>query len=353
MELNKNFWENKKVLITGHTGFKGSWLCQWLISLGSKIKGISLQPHTQPNLFDVLELNNQMESSFVDINDYENLNREISKFNPEIIFHLAAQSLVIESYHNPLDTIATNIVGTSNILKIASELNCLEVFVNVTSDKCYENREWHYSYRENDELGGFDVYSSSKACSELITKSFRSCFFENKAKVSTVRAGNVIGGGDWNNNRIISDLLKSIINKNPIKLRNPKATRPWQHVLDPLHGYLILAQKMFSSHEFSGAWNFGPNHTSIISVDDLVRKYLSYFNDISLDDHLKYESGGFHEANFLSLDCSKSKKLLRWEPKYNVDQSIKETVNWHKAFIDKQNIIDLTISQIKDFENFH
>lgn len=353
MEI-KNFWKNKKVIVTGHTGFKGSWLSLWLIHLGAEVKGISLEPHTQPNLFNILNLNKSLDSVILDICDSANLDKEIKLFKPDVIFHLAAQSLVIDSYNDPLATFQTNIIGSANVLNSSKNLDSLGAFVNVTSDKCYDNKEWDFSYREDDELGGYDPYSSSKACVELITKSFRNSYFKDTHIISSVRAGNVIGGGDWNQNRLLKDLFHSVNTKTPIKLRNPNATRPWQHVLDPLNGYLLLAEKIYkNSIGYDQAWNFGPDFSSIITVQDLVNKYFHHFNFINLDEFVSYENERFHEAGYLSLDCSKSKKLLNWYPKYDVDNSIRETARWHLAFMNNENMHDFTLDQIIKFMNLN
>ena len=352
MEI-KNFWKNKKVIVTGHTGFKGSWLSLWLIHLGAEVKGISLEPHTQPNLFNILNLNKSLDNVILDICDFTKLDKEIKLFKPDVIFHLAAQSLVIDSYNDPLATFQTNIIGSANVLNSSKNLDSLGAFVNVTSDKCYDNKEWNFSYREDDELGGYDPYSSSKACAELITKSFRNSYFKDNPIISSVRAGNVIGGGDWNENRLLKDLFHAVNTKTPIKLRNPNATRPWQHVLDPLNGYLLLAEKIYKNSGYDQAWNFGPDFTSIIKVQELVNKYFHHFDFINPHEFVSYENKKFHEAGYLSLDCSKSKKLLNWHPKYDVDKSISETARWHLAFMNNENMLDFTLDQINKFVNLN
>lgn len=275
----KSIYRNKKVLVTGHTGFKGSWLCLWLKQLGADVIGYSLNPNTKPNLFQLLNLETEVTNIIGDIRDEENITKTIKKYEPEIIFHLAAQPLVKLSYEEPKLTYETNVIGTLNLFEAIRKSNNTKVIINVTTDKCYENKEWNYSYRENDALGGYDPYSSSKGCAELLTSCYRNSYFSsNKIAISSVRAGNVIGGGDWAKDRLIPDIVKSLNNKNDILIRNPNAIRPWQYVLEPLSGYLWLGALMFEDFEkYSQAWNFGSNDNVNLNVKNIVEKAINIF----------------------------------------------------------------------------
>jgi len=352
--VNSDFWQGKRVFLTGHTGFKGSWLSLWLKMMGAEILGFSTGPLTNPNLYSILSLDSLLLNITGDILDYKILSKAISKFKPQIVIHMAAQSLVRRSYNSPLETIAVNITGTANLLEACRIAKDLKVILNVTSDKCYKNQEWLWGYRENEQLGGIDPYSCSKSCSELITKSYRESFFNQKdydkhgVAIATARAGNVIGGGDWSEDRLIPDCILALTAGKKIKLRNPNSIRPWQYVLDPLHGYLLLIEKLFESGpRFSGSWNFGPNEDDAKEVrwivDTICRK---------MNHKPGYETNSEtqpHEANFLKLDCSKSKSLLKWKPKMRLAESINEIIFWTKAYMEGKDMKQISIDQVNSF----
>lgn len=340
-----SFFKNKKILITGHTGFKGSWLTQWLLMKDASIVGYALKPNTKPNLFEILKLKGQIKNYFADILDYKKLDQVIKAEKPEIIFHLAAQPLVRESYINPKKTFETNIVGTVNLLEVARQADFVKAIVNVTTDKVYKDQD--LAYKETDELGGDDPYSASKACSELVSQSYRQSFLPDK--IATARAGNVIGGGDWSKDRIISDFIEAIVDSKTIFLRNPHATRPWQHVLEPLRGYLMLAQKLYERpKDFSSAWNFGPNKESEVNVETLTKSLIQawgqgYYEIDSEDKHPK-------ESNYLRLNTDKAKTYLGFKPVLNFDKTIQMTVDWYKNFYQKEDIVLFTKKQIENYE---
>ena len=342
--MNSDFWANRQVLITGHTGFKGSWLHLMLKRLGAKLNGISLQPEPS-SLFYSLGLEDQFTSSYyLDIRNEFELTDLIKKISPEIVFHLAAQPIVLNGYMNPTDTYSTNITGTINILE---SLRILDVkplaIVVVTSDKCYEATSESSNFVESDKLGGSDPYSTSKACVELITKAYYDSYFrELGIGVATARAGNVIGGGDFSSNRIIPDIIRAHVNKSELTLRNPAATRPWQHVIDPLAGYILLAEKLkIDAEKYSSAWNFGPNYGVQFSVLDMVKK-LNHVFPVSVNTELSK----FKETHFLSIDSAKSKKLLGWNPRFETMESIELTVAWYQAYVEKRDMLALTNLQI-------
>lgn len=352
--MNKSFWNGKKVFITGHTGFKGSWLSLWLKTLGAEVTGYSLAPETTPNLYNIIEADNDVRSNINDIRDSDSLVKAISKCQPEIIFHLAAQALVRYSYEKPIETYDTNVMGTVNLLNAVRQVKSVCAVINITTDKCYENKEWQWPYRENDTLGGHDPYSNSKACSELVTSSFRDSYFNPQdyhshgVAIATARAGNVIGGGDWSTDRLIPDIFTAIFNKQPIVIRNPRAIRPWQHVLDPLKGYLLLAEKLYNEGvAYSGAWNFGPNPKDTKSVQWIAETIADLWGK---DIHIKLDNNKQpHEANTLKLDCSKASSQLNWQPSYDVSTALKETVGWQKAYINNsKDIRNFTIKQIAE-----
>ena len=350
--MDKQFWRNKNVFITGHTGFKGSWLSIWLNELGANVIGYSLAPASNPNMFESLSIEKNVKTVFGDIRNYDELKAQVISAKPEIIIHMAAQALVLDSYHNPIETYQTNMMGTVNILNAIREVPSVKVFINVTSDKCYENKENFKAFKESDVLGGADPYSSSKACSELITASYRDSFFKDTVAIATARAGNVIGGGDWASNRIIPDYIKKINQNQKLSIRNPTAIRPWQFVLEPLSGYLSLAEKLFTEgHAYAEAWNFGPDNQDDKSVEWLISKFDKEYcggNNfkILLNDNLP------HEANYLRLDCSKSIKKLDWSPKLNVEECILLTSNWYKNFYKKdKDMYAFSVEQIKQFES--
>lgn len=351
--MNEKFWKNKKILITGHTGFKGSWLTIWLKKLGADITGFSRSIPTNPSLFEIANVQKDIKSIEGDIQNYEILKEIIFKSEPEIIFHMAAQSLVIKSYSDPIETYSTNVMGTVNLLYAVKETKKPKVVVNVTSDKCYENNESIDGYKEDDPMGGYDPYSSSKGCAELITKSFRNSFFnsdtENNVALASVRAGNVIGGGDWAQNRLIPDIFRAIKNKEMVKIRNPSSIRPWQHVLDPLHGYIQLAEKLWDDKTFSESWNFGPDMKEVKPVSWVIEK----FNELWKDKiNWEIENGKFHEANNLILNCQKAKTKLQWNSKININTTLKLTIEWYEKYFDNENMRKITEEQIEKFQDF-
>lgn len=344
-----NFWHNKNVFITGHTGFKGSWLSIWLINLGANVYGYSLKPKKQ-SLFNNLELKNKLKKNiYGDIRDFNYLKKTIKNSKPEIVFHLAAQPLVIDSYHKPLETFDTNILGTANLLEACRNEWRIKSIVCITTDKCYKNKEWIYGYREVDELGGHDPYSSSKACAELVTSSYVNSFLKNKINVATVRAGNVIGGGDWSANRIVPDIIKSYNLNKKLIVRNPNATRPWQHVLEPLSGYIKLARLLYKNKKYTGPWNFGPNIEDNMTVNDVVKIFQKEFSfSKKFKVKLLKKQQKMHEANLLMLDISKSKKFLNWKPKWNCNYAVKKIVEWNKFYLQKK-ASEITLKQIKEY----
>jgi CDP-glucose 4,6-dehydratase len=333
MEMSE-FWRSKKVLITGHTGFKGAWLSQWLLQLGAEVSGISLAPNTSPALFEQLGLARNLDHAIGDIRDRTLINRLICKLQPDFIFHLAAQPLVRRSYLEPSETWDTNVIGTINVLEALKNLDSACVAIFITTDKCYQNREWLYGYREQDPLGGYDPYSSSKAAAELAIASWRDSFFKHShISIASVRAGNVIGGGDWAENRIVPDAMRSLRVGESIPVRNPSATRPWQHVLEPLGGYMLLAQKIYeakseSKSQLCTAFNFGPRLESNRTVKVLVETILQHWSGSWCD---RSDSDAVHEANLLNLVTDKAFHLLRWQPQWDFERTIKETVSWYRA----------------------
>lgn len=327
----KNIFQNKTILITGHTGFKGSWLSIWLRELGANVIGYALEPLTDNDNFVVTKLEEKITHIIGDVRDDKHLREIFNKYQPEFVFHLAAQPLVRLSYKEPKLTYDTNVGGTINLFECCRNTQSVRVILNITSDKCYENKEWVWGYRENDPMGGFDPYSSSKACSELVTNAYRNSFFnEANIALSSVRAGNVIGGGDWQEDRIIPDCMRALQNNDPILIRKPKAVRPWQHVLEPLGGYILLASKMYVDRKnFSDAWNFGPNYSSVITVKNLVKKILEFWGNGTYN-ILDNETKNLHEAKLLNLDISKVRNHLDWQPLLSIDETIKLTTEWYK-----------------------
>lgn len=351
-KVNPSFWKGKKVFLTGHTGFKGSWLSLWLQSMGAVVKGYSLAPPTNPSLFVVADVAANMESQIGDIRDLNQLKESMDSFNPDILIHMAAQPLVRLSYVEPVDTYTTNVIGTVNVLEAARNCSNLKAIVSVTTDKCYENKEWAWGYRENEPMGGHDPYSSSKGCAELVSSAYRTSFFntQESAALATARAGNVIGGGDWADDRLIPDILKAFENSKSVVVRNPLSTRPWQHVLEPLSGYLALAEHLYTyGQEYAGAWNFGPKEEDCKPVnwilDQMVRTWGSGAA-WELD-----QNNNPHEAGFLKLDCSKAKQKLHWEPKWNLEYTLNLIVNWHQAWTDGNNMNELCLKEITNYSN--
>jgi len=349
---NSRFWLGKKVLITGHTGFKGSWLSFWLEQMGANIHGVSLTPENEINLFEALKLEKKLNHNICDIRDKKSIKELINEIQPEFIFHLAAQPLVRDSYKKPILTWETNVLGTINILESLKDIknHCCAVFI--TTDKVYQNNEWIFGYRENDKLGGYDPYSSSKAGAELAINSWRSSFFNPlevncRIKISSARAGNVIGGGDWSKDRIIPDLIRSISKNSPLEVRNAHSTRPWQHVLEPLSGYLLLAEKMHHSNKFSEAFNFGPYIESNRSVKELVEESLKIWHGEWIDLSNKED---LHEASLLNLTIEKAFNKLNWQPKWDFSKTIEKTITWYKDFyLEKANAEDCCLKNIHDF----
>lgn len=337
-----NIYRNKSVFITGHTGFKGSWLALWLLNLDAHIFGYALAPPTEPNHYDLLNLN--IESIVGDIRDKDKLQRCMQSFKPDIVFHLAAQPLVRQSYKDPLTTFETNVMGTVKLFEACRQTESVRAVVNVTSDKSYKNTGKSSGYRENDSMGGHDPYSASKGCAELVTASYQRSFFppdefqkRHQILLSSVRAGNIIGGGDWGEDRLIPDVMRAIVRKETVVLRNPQSTRPWQHILDPLAGYLLLGQKLLEGiPEFAGAWNFGPQEIDQKTVLDAVRKLKTQWPQI--DFKIVPDNEGFHEAELLKLDCSKANARLGWKPIWNDAAMFEKTVQWYRDFYQSQRV---------------
>lgn len=352
--INKMFddiFKDKTVLVTGHTGFKGSWLSIWLRELGAKVVGYACEPYTENDNYVVTKLDERIQSYQGDIRNYGTLKDVFEKHQPEIVFHLAAQPLVRLSYKEPKLTYDTNIGGLVNLLECCRLSDSAKVIINVTSDKCYKNKEWIWGYRESDELGGSDPYSSSKACSELITSAYRDSFLDTTTStklISTARAGNVIGGGDWREDRLVPDCIKALKNNNTIGLRNPQSIRPWQYVLEPLYGYLLLAYKMLSGgNKYVGAWNFAPDKNSVITVEELVKRIISRWESGKYED-LSWKMAQPHETQLLMLDNSKAVNLLGWKPKLSIDEAIEETVKWYKS---PKVDYDSCVRQISNYVN--
>jgi CDP-glucose 4,6-dehydratase len=346
--INSNFWSGKKVLITGHNGFKGTWLTLLLKKLGCEIHGISLDLENNSLAKDI-EIEKYCNDHIVDLRDRKKTLEIISKIKPEIIFHLAAQSLVFRSYSDPYLTYTSNLIGLVNILDASRNLDSCKTVINITSDKCYKNLESNEGYVESDILGGHDPYSNSKACSELITESYRESFFKEKnISCITARAGNVIGGGDWCENRLVPDIFRSIISNTSITIRNPDAIRPWQHVLEPLGGYISLAELSYKNNNFSEAWNFGPEKDNFKTVNEVVMQVSKYFN---LNGKIQVEKNELHETQILKLNITKSKLRLPWKPQWNFERTIALTCEWYKEYINKNNIEEFTNKQITTYLN--
>lgn len=353
--MANSFWKGKKVLITGHTGFKGGWLSLWLQSLGAEVIGVSLEPSDTLSLYKMASVAEGMISLREDIRNFDNIKAIFTEHRPEVVFHLAAQSLVRYSYIEPVETYATNVMGTLNILEAIREVTSVRSAVMVTSDKCYENREWEWGYREIDPLGGHDPYSSSKGCAELLISSYRESYFpvneysSHQTAIASVRAGNVIGGGDWAKDRLIPDAIMAFQHGNSVCIRYPRAIRPWQHVLEPLMGYMKLAERLYDSGGgFAEAWNFGPRDIDAKPVQWLVSKLAELWGEgaswcVDKADHP-------HEATYLKLDCSKAHLRLGWEPKWDLQTSMKAIVDWHKAEMNGDDLRCLCLSQIGDYE---
>lgn len=352
-----SFWLNKRVLLTGHTGFKGGWLSLWLSSMGAKVTGYALLPNTTPNIYDAVNIEGHLDASFIaDIRDIETFKKVLNRSNPEIVIHMAAQPLVRYSYTNPVQTFSTNVMGTVNVLEGIRSIDSVRAAVVVTTDKCYENQERVAGYSENEPMGGYDPYSSSKGCAELVTAAYRQSYFPPKdyekhlLAIATARAGNVIGGGDWSEDRLIPDAIRAFRTKQALVIRNPLAIRPWQHVLEPLSGYLVLAQALYQKGSlFDGAWNFGPRDEDAqpvsAVVDLMIEKWqssASWIQDTTVQPH---------EAHSLRLNCTKARDNLGWIPKWNLEKAIQTTSDWYCAYEHQENMHDLTLKQIKEYQN--
>jgi CDP-glucose 4,6-dehydratase len=349
--MNAAFWSGKRVLVTGHTGFKGSWLVVWLRQLGAEVAGLALPPSTTPNLFDLAQKQEGLVSVFGDVRDLETVNSVFKQFRPEIVFHLAAQAIVRASYQDPVGTYATNVMGTVHVLE-AARISGVRVLVNITSDKCYDNKEWVWGYRETDPLGGKDPYSSSKACAELVTAAYRAAYFTgpDQIGIASARAGNVIGGGDWAQDRLIPDIIAALRSSQPVPIRNPGAIRPWQHVLEPLSGYLLLVQHLWEDPKtFSSAWNFGPDPDSVRSVQWLVDRMATHWGVAA---QWTAQSGQHpHEARLLALDSAKARAQLGWSPRWSLDRAAAAVVEWFKMFDRGAPMEPVMVDQITAFMN--
>jgi CDP-glucose 4,6-dehydratase len=343
--LFKGVYKDKKVILTGHTGFKGSWLALWLHQMGAKVYGFSLENKDEINHISLLNLN--IEEKIADIRDVNVLLDYFEEVQPDIVFHLAAQALVRPSYDDPIETFSTNVMGTLNVYEACRKTPSVKAIVNVTSDKCYENKEWEWGYRENEAMGGYDPYSASKGCSELLTSSYRNSYFNNNdfgtkhdVLLASGRAGNVIGGGDWAVDRLIPDIVKATAIKEAVLIRNPKATRPWQHVLEPLSGYLTLGYKLLQKEvSVADGWNFGPDIHSNLQVGDIVKLSHEYWKDIQIE--ISKNTDEHHEANLLMLDCAKANKTLKWKAVWGIDKTIDKTISWYKSYYENNKILSL------------
>lgn len=347
--IQKSFWRNKKVFLTGHTGFKGSWLSLWLSSLGAEVKGYALEPETTPSLFDEAKVIDTVISEIGDIRNLEQLEKSMAAFNPDILIHMAAQPLVRLSYIEPIETYETNVMGTVKVLEAARSCRNLKSIVCVTTDKCYENREWPWGYRENESMGGYDPYSSSKGCAELVTSAYRRSFMQELGiGLASARAGNVIGGGDWAKDRLIPDILNAFEKGEPVIVRSPQSTRPWQHVLEPLSGYLMLAEQLYKSPErYAEGWNFGPHDDDAKPVSWILDAMVSKWGEGAsweLD-----QNAHPHEAGFLKLDASKAKLRLRWQPTWNLNEALGRIIQWHQAWLNKEEMQIKCLNEINEY----
>jgi CDP-glucose 4,6-dehydratase len=346
VKVDYNFWREKRVLVTGHTGFKGSWMSLWLQHMGAHLRGIALSPPTAPALFEIARVSDRMEHRVVDIRDFSAVKREFDDFKPEIIIHMAAQPLVRLSYEQPIATYSTNVMGTVHILEAARQCASVKAIVNITTDKCYDNREWVWGYRENEPMGGHDPYSSSKACAELVSSAYRTSFLRDTGiALATARAGNVIGGGDWAADRLVSDTLRALEKNESVLIRNPHAIRPWQHVLEPLSGYLLLAQSLYTQGQSDAeGWNFGPSDEDARPVQWVVDYLCKAWGGsatwgLQLGDHP-------HEANYLKLDISKARQRLNWAPQWSLETALNHVISWHRAWIEGRDMYEFCLAQI-------
>ena len=347
--VDKKFWQDKKVFITGHTGFKGGWLSTWLSHLNANVKGYSLNPNTKVNFFEVVGVKNIIDSEINDIRDHSALKKAILDFSPDIVFHMAAQPLVRASYINPIETYQTNVIGTANLLD--SCLNCESVnsVINITTDKCYENDARKTGYKETDPMGGYDPYSSSKGCSELLTSSYYNSFYKKKGKgLCSVRAGNVIGGGDWSKDRLIPDFFRALEAKETLQIRSPDATRPWQHVLEPISGYLMLAEKLVDEGaNYAEPWNFGPDENNTRSVSQILEHLCKNIKGCNWTVERKPQ---LHETMFLNINSSKAKSRLGWAHQWDPETALNKTIDWYKAWLNREDLMSITNLQIDEYE---
>lgn len=352
--MDQNFWRGKRVLLTGHTGFKGSWLSLWLAEMGAHVVGFSLEPPTKPSLYEVANVAQVLTSVLGDIRDLAKLRDTFERYQPEIVIHMAAQSLVRYSYHHPVETYTTNVIGTVHLLEAVRHVSSVRAVLNVTSDKCYENREWLWGYRENERMGGFDPYSNSKGCAELVTSAYRDSFFppgsfdKHQVAIASVRAGNVIGGGDWAGDRLIPDVIRAFSDGQPVVIRNPHAIRPWQHVLEPLSGYLLLAQRLYEQGaEFSGGWNFGPAEEDAKPVEWIVDRLTRSWGEGAT--WRNEQSLSLHEAHYLKLDCSKARVQLGWRPRWTLNVALESIVDWYKAYLHNEDMRNFSMKQLGSY----
>ena len=347
--MKPSFWNGKTVFVTGHTGFKGGWMAHWLSELGACVHGYALDPPTEPNFFSETNLQERLVSSNIgDIRDLGLLDKAIKQLKPEIIIHMAAQPLVRESYQTPVETFSANVMGTVNLLEASRRVGTVKAIINITTDKCYENKEWTWPYRETDRLGGHDPYSASKACAEVVAAAYRSSFLSTAdIQLASVRAGNVIGGGDWATDRLMPDFLRALDVGETLRIRSPNAVRPWQHVLEPLSGYLMLAEQLYKTGEtFAGAWNFGPNEDDARSVEWIVTQLCDRIPGARWE----FEKiGQLHEAGLLKLDSSKAKKYLGWAPRWDLETALKNTIEWHKAWRNGEDMKAFSSKQIQTY----
>ena len=351
--MTDNFWADKRVFLTGHTGFKGSWLSLWLKSLGAKVTGYALKPPTQPNLFEVASVEKGMHSIIGDIRDLDSLNKAMKEANPDILIHMAAQPLVRYSYSNPVETYATNVMGTVHVLEAARDNKNIKAILNVTSDKCYDNREIDRGYREDEPMGGFDPYSNSKGCAELVTSAYRNSFFnickykDHGVAMATARAGNVIGGGDWAEDRLIPDFIRAIEAKQKVFIRNPHAIRPWQHVLEPLQGYLMLCQKLYEEGpSFSESFNFGPDEKDTKNVEWIASQLVKAWGEGAAYE-VNSNASSLHEAHFLKLDCTKAHQKLGWQTKWGIPVALDKISTWHRAYLNGEDMAKYSLNDIE------
>ena len=354
--MNTAFWQGKRVFLTGHTGFKGSWLSLWLQSLGAEVTGYALTPPTNPSLFEAAKVADGMKSIIGDVRDVDALKKATQDASPEIVIHMAAQPLVRRSYTNPVETYATNVMGSVHLLEAVRNTKGVKAVVNVTSDKCYENREWLWGYREDEAMGGYDPYSNSKGCAELVTAAYRASFFnpdhykKHGVAVASARAGNVIGGGDWAGDRLIPDFIRAIVAGETVVIRSPNAIRPWQHVLEPLSGYLILAEKLYTEgSQFADAWNFGPSDSDAKSVKWIINQLVENWAD-GAGFKIDSSAADLHEAHFLKLDCSKAKMSLGWKPQWDAGEAVRRICAWHKAHLDGQDMKKYVLREIEQYQ---